>query len=96
MPIVLSFKSTIIINRKPKKFPKCLKQLLGKAHIGESFVLNFYFTDSLLLWDHSFSTFAKFLRKTKISSTLKRACTCAYKGVRNDSLTENLTNILNE
>ena len=49
-----------------------------------------------LLWDHSFSTYKNFFRKTNISYPLMRRRTCAYQGVRNVSFSENFAYALNE
>ena len=48
------------------------------------------------LWDHSFSTFAKFSQRTNISYPLLRTRTCANQGLRNVSFSENFANVLNE
>ena len=44
---------------------------------------------------HPFSTCAIF-RKTNVSNHLIRTCTCAYRGVRNNSFSENFACELNE
>ena len=46
------------------------------------------------LWDHSFSTYAKF--SENISYPLIRTDTCAYQAVRSVSFMENFTYVLNE
>ena len=48
-----------------------------------------------LLWDYSFSMFAKFSEKINISYALIRTRTCSSQGVRNVNSSENYTNVLN-
>ena len=46
--------------------------------------------------DHSFNTYAKYSEKTNISYPLIGTRTCAYRGVRNVSFSENFRDVLNE
>ena len=51
---------------------------------------------SLLIWDHSCSTYAKLSEKLLFLTPLIRTHTCAYQEVRNISFSENFPCVLNE
>ena len=55
-----------------------------------------YNLDAFKASDHSFSTYAKFSKKTIISHPLIRTRTCTYQTLRNVSLSENFLYVLNE
>ena len=54
-----------------------------------------YNLDAFKSSDHSFSTYAKFSKKTNISHPLIRTRTCTYQRLRNVSLSENFLYVLN-
>ena len=71
---------------------KYLLQILEEFHQRWNFPICINAVDEKLIWDHLFSTCAKF--STKL--TFLTPCTCTYQGVRNVSLSENFAYVLKD